>query len=160
VPPPHVRDLRAALPPPPAGLTADECQKSAAERAAPAQPATAEGQAVCPEAARVGGVRSRRPEASDQHGLGEGRELSLLREVKRSGAKGRWRRAVSPPATRQAEKASKNASDSRLTLQPIGGPRQRAREQELANHARRASVLSHRRGADRVQSGARSPMLV
>jgi hypothetical protein len=61
------------------------------------------------------------PEPSEKHGLGEGRAISLLREPKRSGASGGWRGAVSPPAIRQAENSSKNASDSLLTLQPIGG---------------------------------------
>src|SRR5215216_2785648 len=40
VPPAHVRELRAALPSPPAGQSADHRQESAAERAAPSEPAT------------------------------------------------------------------------------------------------------------------------
>ena len=61
------------------------------------------------------------PEPSEKHGLGEGRAISPLREMKRSGASERWRGAIWPAATRQAENSSKNASDSLLTLQPIGG---------------------------------------
>src|SRR2546423_749332 len=61
------------------------------------------------------------PEPGEKHGQGWMFILSLLRNHKRSGATGRWRGAGSPPATRRAENSSKNAPDSLLTLQPIGG---------------------------------------
>ena len=43
------------------------------------------------------------PEPSEKHGLGEGQSFSLLREVKRGRATGRWPGAGSPPAIRQAK---------------------------------------------------------
>jgi hypothetical protein len=60
------------------------------------------------------------PEPGENTGWEWRRLVSLLRELMRSGASGRWRRVSSPLATRQAENSSKNARDSLLTLQPIG----------------------------------------
>ena len=48
--------------------------------------------------------------------------LSLLRNHKRSGAIRHYLAGGLSRAAKQAENSSKNASDSRLTLQPIGGP--------------------------------------